>query len=75
MAAMIADLKAEDLLKEQWFSGRVSWRTPQLNAAGGRDHWPHGFSVVVGGRIRGGQVVDETNLCRISEQRTIRLMW
>ena len=24
-------------------------RTPQINPLGGRDHWPHGFSVVVGG--------------------------
>ena len=63
MAAMVADLKAEDLLKDTvviW-AGEFG-RTPQLNAAGGRDHWPHGFSVVVGGGgIRGGQVVGETN--------------
>lgn len=63
MAAMIADLKAEDLLKDTvvLWAGEFG-RTPQLNAAGGRDHWPHGFSVVVGGGgIRGGQVVGETN--------------
>jgi Protein of unknown function (DUF1501) len=33
-------------------------RTPQLNASGGRDHWPGVWSVVLaGGGIRGGQVV------------------
>jgi uncharacterized protein (DUF1501 family) len=70
MAAMVADLKAEDLLKDTvviW-AGEFG-RTPQLNAAGGRDHWPHGFSVVVGGGgIRGGQIVGETNL--MPESRT-----
>lgn len=24
-------------------------RTPKINPLGGRDHWPHGFSIVVGG--------------------------
>ena len=33
-------------------------RTPKLNAAGGRDHWPGVWSAVLaGGGIRGGQVV------------------
>ena len=33
-------------------------RTPKLNAAGGRDHWPRAFSVALaGGGVRGGQVV------------------
>ncbi|MDW8208086.1 MAG: DUF1501 domain-containing protein, partial [Chloroherpetonaceae bacterium] len=33
-------------------------RTPRLNAAGGRDHWPHCWSLLIGGGgIRGGQVV------------------
>lgn len=32
-------------------------RTPRFNKAGGRDHWPYCFSVVMaGGGIRGGQV-------------------
>jgi uncharacterized protein (DUF1501 family) len=40
----------------------VSGRTPGLNPAGGRDHWPHGFSVVLaGGGIRGGVVIGETD--------------
>ena len=33
-------------------------RTPKLNAAGGRDHWPGVWSALLaGGGIRGGQVV------------------
>ena len=33
-------------------------RTPKLNAAGGRDHWPRCFSVALaGGGVSGGQVI------------------
>ena len=33
-------------------------RTPKINAAGGRGHWPHCWSLIIsGGGIRGGQVV------------------
>jgi hypothetical protein len=33
-------------------------RTPKLNPAGGRDHWPHCWSILfAGGGVRGGQVV------------------
>lgn len=37
-------------------------RTPTINRLGGRDHWPHGFSVALaGGAIRGGTVVGATD--------------
>jgi hypothetical protein len=37
-------------------------RTPKLNAAAGRDHWPHAFSALLAGAgIRAGQVVGETD--------------
>ena len=37
-------------------------RTPTVNAVGGRDHWPNGFSVALaGGGIRGGRVLGETD--------------
>lgn len=37
-------------------------RTPKLNVAEGRDHWPHGFSVAIGGGgLRGGLAVGETD--------------
>ncbi len=32
-------------------------RSPRINPSGGRDHWPHCFTVVLAGAgIRGGQV-------------------
>lgn len=37
-------------------------RTPDVNPTGGRDHWPHGFTVALaGGGIRGGQTLGETS--------------
>jgi uncharacterized protein (DUF1501 family) len=37
-------------------------RTPRINPLGGRDHWPHGFTIgLAGGGIRGGQVIGETS--------------
>jgi uncharacterized protein (DUF1501 family) len=37
-------------------------RTPRINPAGGRDHWPTGFSVALaGGGLHGGQVIGETD--------------
>ena len=36
-------------------------RTPRINGLGGRDHWPHGFTVALAGsNIRGGTVLGET---------------
>lgn len=62
-AALICDLKQRDLLD----STVVLWigefgRTPAINKLGGRDHWPTGFSCVVGGGgFRSGLVVGETD--------------
>jgi uncharacterized protein (DUF1501 family) len=37
-------------------------RTPRVNAAAGRDHWPRaGFTVLAGGNFRTGQVIGETD--------------
>lgn len=37
-------------------------RTPKINKNAGRDHWPRAFSVMmVGGGVRGGQVIGETD--------------
>ncbi len=37
-------------------------RTPRINAAGGRDHWPTGFSLALaGGGLKGGRVVGATD--------------
>ena len=63
MAALIRNLKKRDLLDQTIvLCGGEFGRTPTLNAAEGRDHWPHGFSIALsGGGIRGGQVVGETS--------------
>ena len=58
LAALLEDLHDRGLLDETMVicTGEFG-RTPRFNSAGGRDHWPHCFSVVVaGGGIAGGQV-------------------
>lgn len=62
-ASLLRDLKEEGLLD----STLVLWagefgRTPRLNPAGGRDHWPHGFTVALaGGGVPGGTVIGGTS--------------
>ena len=37
-------------------------RTPRVNPLGGRDHWPHGFTIALaGGGLAAGQVIGETS--------------
>ena len=63
LAALVRDLAARDALKDTVVLcvGEFG-RTPQLNALGGRDHWPHNFSAAIaGGGIRGGAVVGESD--------------
>lgn len=61
-ASLIRELKSRNLLdKTIVLCGGEFGRTPRLNPAGGRDHWPHGFSIALaGGGIAGGRVVGET---------------
>jgi hypothetical protein len=57
-AALIDDLAERGLLDETLviMMGEFG-RTPRFNSAGGRDHWPNCFSVVMaGGGIGGGRV-------------------
>ncbi len=63
LATLLADLKEHSLLKSTLVICMGEFgRTPSINPAGGRDHWPTGFSVALaGGRVQGGQVVGETN--------------
>lgn len=61
-AALIADLAERDLLDSTVVLciGEFG-RTPQINPLDGRDHWPNGFSCVIGGGgIRSGAVIGET---------------
>ncbi len=61
-ATLIRDLRRRELLEHTVvLCGGEFGRTPTVNSAGGRDHWPHGFSVALaGGGISGGRVVGQT---------------
>lgn len=62
-AALLKDLRERDRLGRTLVVCMGEFgRTPKINALGGRDHWPHAFSVALaGGPIRGGQVIGETD--------------
>src|SRR5262249_56576582 len=63
LAALIRDLKERGALDRTIVlcTGEFG-RTPKVNLAGGRDHWPNGFSLAVaGGGIAGGRVVGATD--------------
>lgn len=62
-AALIRDLRRRDRLDDTVvLCGGEFGRTPSINPAGGRDHWPHGFSIAIaGGGIAGGRVIGETS--------------
>ena len=62
-AALIDDLAARDLLASTVVLciGEFG-RTPQINGFDGRDHWPNGFSCVVGGGgLRSGVLIGGTD--------------
>ena len=62
-AALLKDLARRDQLNKTVVVcvGEFG-RTPRLNAAGGRDHWPHNFcAALAGGGVRGGAVVGESD--------------
>ncbi len=61
-SSLIHDLKQRDLLQSTVVLciGEFG-RTPKINGVDGRDHWPKGFSCVVGGGgLRSGVVIGET---------------
>jgi Protein of unknown function (DUF1501) len=62
-SALISELKARDLFERTVIlCGGEFGRTPKLNGAGGRDHWPHGFSLVMaGGQLRRGVCLGTTD--------------
>jgi hypothetical protein len=62
-AALIHDLVERDLLESTIVLciGEFG-RTPRINGGEGRDHWPNGFSCVVGGGgLNSGLVIGETD--------------
>jgi uncharacterized protein (DUF1501 family) len=62
-AALLRDLAQRDMLKDTVVVCLGEFgRSPQLNALGGRDHWPHNFAAAIaGGGIRGGVAVGESD--------------
>jgi hypothetical protein len=63
LAALLDDLANRGLLDETLVIVMGEFgRTPKLNTAGGRDHWPRVFSVLLaGGGTRGGQVIGSSD--------------
>ncbi len=68
LSALIDDLKDRRLLDETLIVVMGEFgRTPKLNVAGGRDHWPRVFSVLLaGGGVQGGQVIGSSD--KVGEQ-------
>ncbi len=62
LAALLQRLEERDMLETTLVvCGGEFGRTPTINPAGGRDHWPHGFSTLLAGcGIRRGVVFGET---------------
>ena len=58
-AALISDLHDRGLLEDTMVCGLAEFgRTPKVNPAGGRDHWPQCFSCTfAGGGVQGGRAI------------------
>lgn len=58
-SALIEDLFQRGMLDDTMVAGLAEFgRTPKVNPAGGRDHWPQCFTVsFAGGGVKGGRVV------------------
>lgn len=63
LAALTRDLKERGLFDSTILvCGGEFGRTPRINSLEGRDHWPHGFSIVLaGGGVRSGVVYGATS--------------
>jgi hypothetical protein len=62
-SALIEDLKQRGLLGNTLVAALSEFgRTPKVNPAGGRDHWPQCFTVsFAGGGVRGGRVIGKSD--------------
>jgi hypothetical protein len=58
-SSLVEELKASGLYENTIVVAMGEFgRTPKINPAGGRDHWPQCWSIVLGGGgIKGGQIV------------------
>src|SRR4029079_9232013 len=63
LSSLLADLSQRGMLETTTSVGMGEFgRTPKINPAGGRDHWPQVWSILMaGGGIQGGRVVGKTD--------------
>lgn len=63
VSALLEDLQDRGLLQNTIVPVLAEFgRTPKINPAGGRDHWPQAWTVwLAGGGIHGGRVVGQTD--------------
>lgn len=63
LSALIGDLADRGMLEDTLVLVMTDFgRTPKINSAGGRDHWPNCFSIAMaGGGVKGGQVIGESD--------------
>ena len=63
LASLLKDLKARDLLDSTVVLCLGEFgRTPSINPLAGRDHWPNGFSCLLGGAgLKSGVIFGETD--------------
>ena len=72
-ASLVKDLVDRDLLASTIILciGEFG-RTPRINPLGGRDHWPHGFSCVIGGGgLAAGRVIGSTTADQQTDDKPI----
>ena len=62
-SALIEDLYQRGMLDDTLVAGLAEFgRTPKVNPAGGRDHWPQCFTVsFAGGGVQGGRVIGKSD--------------
>lgn len=63
LGALLEDLKQRGMLESTLIVAMGEFgRTPRINPAGGRDHWPQAWSILMaGGGVQGGRVVGRTD--------------
>ncbi len=62
-AALLEDLQERGMLQDTMVVAMGEFgRTPKINPAGGRDHWPQCWTIAMaGGGVRGGQVIGSSD--------------
>ncbi len=76
LATFVAQLRAANQLDNTLIVLYSDFgRTPKVNNNNGRDHWPYGGALMVGGGIQGGRIVGATddNLRALEIDRTTGL--